>query len=243
MKALNKFAMTGATLATLSIASLAAAPMVAADGTGQIEGGSGVYEIKNLTQNGAYADSITAKCGDEVEYSIRLHNSGYVAVNDINVTATLPNTASSSNTSNVDITYTDGVVPSTTASASVTLDSASDTVNYEDGTAVLYDGNGNKIETLGDTVNTSGLSLGSLNGSTTEYLNFKAEVKCPAPVTTTTPSTPTIVTTTSTPSTPATAAPQLVNTGAGDVIGIFAAATAAGVAAFHFVVRRSLNRQ
>ncbi len=335
MKILTKVIATGTALTSLSFASLTLAPaMVSADGTGQIEGGSTVYQIKNLTEGTPYTNSANAKACEELEYSIRLHNSGYTAVNNINVVATLPSAASTSNTSTMTATYTDGVVPSTTASATVNLDSAQ-SISYEAGTTKLYNASGSLIKTEGDNINSSGVNVGSLNGSTTEFLNFKAKINCPTPVTpayscdelslvaeagktvkltafnttatngatfsnavidwgdnssklttanvvgqthqysnfgtytvvatanfsvdgttksatsvscqkqvTFTQNQPPVVVPPATPSSPSTPAPtQLVNTGAGNIVGIFAATTAAGAAAYRFMVSRRLSRQ
>lgn len=335
MKSLSKAVVTGAALISLPLAALSLAPTVSADGTGQIEGGPSTYEIKNLTQNTPYAQTTSANACDELEYSVLLHNSGYEAVNNINVKATLSSAASTSNTSTMTATYTDGVVPSTTATATVNL-SSSESINYEAGTTVLYNSNNQVIETLPDTITSSGVNIGNLNGSTTEFLNFKAKVGCPTPaapiytcnelnvlaednrtvkitdfattaqngatfsnavinwgdnssnLTTATPvgqthqyaangtytisatahfnvngqdetaggvncekvvtfsaTTPPTVTppATTTPSTPAATPTQLVNTGAGSVVGLFAAVSAAGAVAYRYFLGRRLSRQ
>ena len=150
-----------------------------ADGTGQIEGGN-IYLIKNLTQNSSYSNPASANACDELEYSVRLHNSGFTAVNNINVTATLPTGASTSNTSDMTATYTGGVVASTSASATVNISSAQ-SLSYENGTAKLFDDKGNVLQTLPDTINSSGVNVGNLDGSTTEFLNFKVKISCPTP--------------------------------------------------------------
>jgi hypothetical protein len=164
-------------LCSLVLATLAMTPNVSADSAGQIDGGQ-IYQIANLTQNSKYMNPAYASACDEVEYSIQLHNPNYASVNDINVSATLPASASTTNTSDLTITYTGGSASVTTASATLDLTSAQ-TVTYESGTTVLYAGNGSKIATLPDGITGSGVNVGSLDGSTTEYLNFKAKVNCP----------------------------------------------------------------
>lgn len=233
MNKVNKMIATGATLMSLTVATFGAPAMVAADGTGQIETGSGLYMVKNLTTGTAYATTASANACEELQYSVRLHNTGFTAVNNINLKATLPAAASTTNTSNVTATYTDGVETSATGSVAVTLSSAQ-SVNFEAGTAKLYDGQGNLVKSLDDAVVGNGVDLGSLNGSTTEYITFKAKVNCP-------PTTPPTTVTTTTPPKPATpAAPTtLVNTGAGDVAAVAAVATAAGA----FGYRRFLSRR
>jgi hypothetical protein len=68
----------------------------------------------------------------------------------------------------------------TTANATVNISSAQ-TVSYENGTTQLLDAKGNVIENLPDTITGSGVNIGTLVGSATEYVNFKAKVSCPAP--------------------------------------------------------------
>lgn len=164
-------------LISLVFVTVAMVPRVSADSAGQIDGGQ-IYEIADLTQNSKYMNPAYANACDELEYSIQLHNPGYSSVNDINVSATLPASASTTNTSNVTMTYTGGSASTTTASATLDISSAQ-TVTYETGTTVLYAGNGSKIANLPDGIIGSGVNIGSLDGSTTEYLNFKVKVGCP----------------------------------------------------------------
>jgi hypothetical protein len=120
----------------------------------------------------------------------------------------------------------------------------------------------NAVINWGD--NTSKLTTSSVVGQTHQYAasgtytvsataNFTVNgqnetaggASCEKQVTfsTTTPPTVTPVTP-STPSTPTPAAPtSLVNTGAGNVVGIFAATTALGAAGFRWITSRRLSRQ
>jgi uncharacterized repeat protein (TIGR01451 family) len=226
----NVFKVAGVT--TVALAVLAAAP-VFADGTGNVEGGN-IYRVKNVTQNVNFSNPASANACDELEYSVQLHNSGYDAVNNVVVSATLPASASTSSTSNVTAAYSDGVNPSTSASATVNL-SSSQTISYVSGSTELLDGKGNVLKTLSDGVTGNGVNIGTIDGSTTEYVNFEAKVGCPTtPVTT--PTTPASTTTPAAPS-------QLVNTGPGSVIAIFAAASAAGAVAYRWITARRLSRQ
>ncbi len=204
-----------------------------ADSPGQVTAG---YSIKNLSQNTKYTNPATAGQCEELEYSLRLHNPSYSAANSIVVKATLPAGASTSNTSNATITYSDGVGSPASASATVNLNPALG-VSYEAGSAKLFDGSGNVIKTLPDGVTNSGVNIGSLSGSTVEYVNFKAKTSCkelpPPPKPPVTP-----------PSTPPTTPPTtLVNTGPGDVIGAFSAVTIAGALGYRLYLSRRLARQ
>jgi LPXTG-motif cell wall-anchored protein len=211
-------------------AAMAVMPILAATNTamavspGQLAGGSNVYLVKNLTQKGSYAATASAACGDEIQYSIDLHNTEFGALNNINVAATL---ASTGGNSTVTATPDAGGTTGTTGTVNVSV-ATGGTVSYENGSTTLFDGNGTVIKTLPDTITTSGVNVGMLNGSSTEFVNFKAKVSCSAPTpTTTTTTTPQVKSVTTLP-----------NTGAGDVLGLFAGASGLG-AAGHFVTRRS----
>ena len=213
-------------------AALAVVPVLAVTGSalagspGQLSGGPGntLYQVKNLTQKGAYASAISGTaCNDEIQYSMELSNTEFGALTNVILTATLPsNGGTSTATATTDLGGTSG----TTSSVTVTLGSGQ-TISYENGTTQLFDDKGNVIKTLPDTITTSGVNIGTLIGSTTEFVNFKAKVSCP---TTPTP------TPTPTPTTPKTT--TLPNTGAGDVVGIFTGVSAAGTAAHAIVSRR-----
>lgn len=233
MKSLSKFVATTG-LSGLMLATFTLAP-VTADSPGQIGGGD-IYRIKNLTQNVDYTDPASAKACDELEYKIRLHNSRYDSVSNIVVSATAPVNGISTATA----TYQGGVASSVSDTATLNLTSAQ-SVSYESGTTQLLDGDNNIVKSLPDGVTQSGVNIGSLNGSTVEFVQFKAKVNCPTP-----PKPPvTPPTTPQTPVTPATpAAPTtLVNTGPGSVAGIFAAVTVAGAFAYRWMLGRRLSRQ
>lgn len=228
------------------VAGLAGA--VSADSPGQIGGGD-IYSVKNLTQNTKYSNSTTANACDEVQYSVRLHNPTFSGVKNIVVKASLPAGASTSNTSQMIITYTDGVASPVSDTAVVNLTSAQ-SISYESGSAVLYGTGGQVIRALPDgIVNGAGVNVGSLSGSTTEYVNFKAKVSCPTPPTCKTNCTPQPpVTPPSTPNTPSTPAQPgqpttLVNTGPGSDVAVFLAATLVGMLGYRKYLSRRLSRQ
>lgn len=173
MKKLSKVVATAVTLVTLPLATLVMPAVVSADSPGQIDSGTGVYVVKNVTQNGSYGESASAACSDTLEFSIRLHNSGYGTLNNINVTTTLP---TNGGTSNMTATYTGGVATTATSSVSYSVPT-NGTVSYQAGSTTLYDGNDSVISSnLGNP--TQGVNVGSLNGSTVEFLNYKATVNC-----------------------------------------------------------------
>ncbi len=224
------------------IAAIAAiVPIVALSGSafagspGQLAGGDN-YQVKNITQKGSYTNTISATCNDEVEYSMQLSNTQFGALNNVTLKATLPgNGGVSTATATTDLGGTSG----TSDSVTVNLGS-NQTQTLENGTTTLYDSKGNVIKTLPDTITSSGVNIGTLEGSTTEFVNFRAKVSCP---TTPTPPPTTPPTTPAAPITPTTTPTQLVNTGPGSVIGLFAAVTAISTLAYRFVLNRRLARQ
>jgi hypothetical protein len=170
-----RFSKLAAVFAVLPI--IAVASPVFAGSPGQLAQGSGLYVVKNLTQSGAYNSVINATCNDEVQYSMQLSNTDFSALNNVMLKATFPSNGGTSTA-----TATTELGGNTGAHDSVIVNLGSgQTISYENGTTVLYDGSGHVIKTLGDTVTTSGVNVGTINGSTTEYVNFKAKVSCPTP--------------------------------------------------------------
>jgi uncharacterized repeat protein (TIGR01451 family) len=217
-----RFSKLAAALAVLPI--VAVTSPVFAGSPGQLAQGSGLYQVKNLTQNGSYASTISATCNDEVQYSMELANTGFGSLNNVVLTATLPsNGGTSTATATTDLGGNSGTHDSVT----VNLGSGQ-TIALENGTTTLFDGSGHALKTLPGTI-TSGVNIGTLNGSTTEFVNFKAKVNCPAPPVTppTTPTPPQVLAKTT----------SLPNTGPGDVAELFVGASGLG-AAGHFIVNR-----
>lgn len=152
------------------------ASLVFAGSPGQLAQGTSIYEVKNITQNSGYAKTLSATCNDEVQYSVMLANTGYGDLNNVTLTATLPSAGGvSTATATTDLGGNSGTHDS------VTVNLASGSQGYESGTTTLYDGNGNVIKTLPDTITTSGVNVGTIVGSTTEYVNFRAKVGCSTP--------------------------------------------------------------
>ena len=164
------------------VAALAVLPVVAvaspvfAGSPGQLAQGTNLYMVKNLTQNGSYAKTISASCNDEVQYSMMLANTGFASLNNVVLTATLP---SSGGVSNATATTDLGGNSGTHDSVTVNLGS-NQTITYENGSTNLYNDKGGLIKNLPDTI-TNGVNVGTINGSTTEFVNFKAKVNCPTP--------------------------------------------------------------
>src|SRR3569833_1069971 len=167
MKIVSKLAATAAILPIVAFASTAFA-----DSPPQLGGGADVYVVKNLTQAGSYASIVNANACDELKYSVRLHNTALSAFQDVKLSDSLPSASSTINTSTATATTNLGGASGTSDTATVDLSSAQ-TIGYENGTAVLTDANNNVIRTLQDTITSSGVDIGPLNGSTTVFVQFK----------------------------------------------------------------------
>lgn len=222
------------TAAAVIIPVVGLAAPVFADSPARIGNGD-IYRVANVTQKTDFADPATANACDELEYKVRLHNSSFTQATNIVANATLSSAAATQNVSKMTITFEGGDSSSLSDTATVNLTSAQG-ISYESGTTQLLDANNNVVKSLSDGVTAGGVNVGNLNGSTTEFVQFKAKVNCPTTPPVTPPTTP------STPSTPA-APTTLVNTGAGSVAAIFAAATVAGIALYRVVLGRRLSRQ
>lgn len=212
------------------------AGVAAANPAGQIEGGD-IYRVRNVTKNTAFTDPATADACETVQFRVRIHNPGPDALTGVKVKATLNTEASTSHSSTITVSADNANPASTTDTAGVNLSSAQK-MSYVAGSTELLDANGAKMETLGDSILSDGVSVTNGVGVSTEqkrFVQFSAKVDCPTPPVTP-PATPPATTTPAAPT-------KLVNTGAGSVIGIFAAATAAGIAAYRVVLGRRLSRQ
>ena len=182
MKSLSKLVAIASGLTVLALAAFSVSPVLA-DSPGQIEGGN-IFQIQNLTQKSSFANPATANACDELEYSVQLANVGYGNLSNVTVSVNLPTTSGTSNAATMTASGQTGGTPATstiTATATVNISSAQ-TVSYVNGSTQLLDEKGNLIENLPEGVTTqSGVNIGTSVGSAIEYVNFKAQVSCPAP--------------------------------------------------------------
>ncbi len=181
MKNFSKIVAIATGLTFLAFGAFSLSPALA-ESPGQLEGGSVVYEVKDVTSNGSYANTINANKCDELEYSIELDNDGYGSLSDVTVKANLPTATATSNTSTFVATTASGGISGTTGSTTVNLSSAQ-SISYMPGTTELFNSAGTVIETIPDSngiFSQNGFDIGGLVGSTTEFVNFKAKVNCPS---------------------------------------------------------------
>lgn len=163
---------------TVLAASLAVVPMLAfaapvfADSPGQLASGPDLYQVRNVTKNGAYGSSASATCNEVVKYSVKLANSEFGLLTNVTVKASLQNgnmTATATNAANL--------ATSVSGTATVSLDKG--TLSYIAGSTKVYDVNGAFIKDAADGVTAGGVNVGNLNGSTREFVQFQAKVNCP----------------------------------------------------------------
>lgn len=146
-----------------------------ADSLGQLTSDANTFMVANQTQNGSYANTVNANCNEELLYSVRLHNSEFGGLTNVQVSANLMSGK---------MTAVPAQGTSQGASGSVTVNlPANGSLAYQSDSTVLYNANGGVIGALPDGITTVGVNAGNINGSTTEFVNFKAKVACP-PVTT-----------------------------------------------------------
>jgi len=191
---------------------------VSADSPGQLTGGPQVFQVKNLTKNTNYSNSTSASCNDSLKYSVRLHNAAYGGLTNIMVKVNLPN-------GSMTATPAEGASSGTSGSVKVSV-ASNGSLNYTSASSKLFNSQGGLIKNLPDTITSGGVNIGSMAGSTTEFVQFTAKVSClelPTP-------TPVVKSETT----------KLPNTGAGAIFGLFIAATAIA-AVGHLIVRRIKN--
>jgi len=165
---MKKFASLAA-LVMLPVLSLVfSAPAFAAPG--QLAGGSNLYKVRNVTQNGGYSSSISAVCNDTVKYSVEVSNTQYGALTDVTVKANLAS-------GNINVSAKNDAGNTVTSNGHVTV-SNNGTLQYIAGSTSLYTVSGAFVKTLADGVTSNGVNAGDLGGSTREFVQFQAKVKC-----------------------------------------------------------------
>lgn len=190
---MTKFSKIAAGLAVVPVVAFAV-PAFADGATGQIEQGD-IYRAKNMTTGSAFADNITATCGDTVAFRVRIHNGGPETLTNVKVKATLVTAAGTSHGSTVTLTADNNQDGKTvTANAGVTT-AATTTAVYVAGSTQLLDysttpGGESVIKNLPDGVLTDGVNIGSVGPTTpqTEEVQFQAKLNCETP-----PPTPTTI--------------------------------------------------
>lgn len=176
---MSKLLNATASLLTLAVFAVAS-PTVLAIPAGQIEGGD-FYRVKNVTRNGAFADTIDADKCEVVQFKVRIHNPGPDPLTGVRVQATLPTAASTSHSSQVAVSATNANPTSRTDTAAVRLPAAY-TISYEAGSTQLLDPNSAVIQNLPDGIVGNGVDVpGGVGVSLNQirHVQFKAKVNCP----------------------------------------------------------------
>ena len=153
---------------------LAFAAPVFADSPGQLSSAPTDYEVKNVTQNGAYGQSASAACNETVKYSVLLANSEFGLLRNLTVKANLASGAISASAVNA-------ANDTTSVSGSVNV-SHPGTLQYVNGSTVRITSDGQTRTPQGDGVVTAaGENVGELTGSTQTFVQFEAKVHCETP--------------------------------------------------------------
>jgi LPXTG-motif cell wall-anchored protein len=168
---MKKFAFLVAAFAMLP--ALVGSTSAFADSPGQLSNGATNYKVRNVTQNGAYAQTATAVCNDVVKYSVILSNSDFGLLKDVTVKANLASGAINASAKNAADATT-----SVSGSAKVTTDG---TLKYVPGSTVRIKSDGVTRTALSDGVTANGVNAGDLNGSTQIFVQYEAKVNCDKP--------------------------------------------------------------
>jgi hypothetical protein len=166
---MTRFSKLATALAVVPV--VAFASPVLADSPGQLTGGPDTYMVKNLTKNGNYVNEVSPVCNDQLQFSIRLHNAAFGGLTNVQVSANLVS-------GKMTAVPAEGASQGTSDTVIVNLPSGG-SLAYKSGTTILYDSNGNVIKNLPDGITTVGVNVGDIAGSTTRFVNFKANVACP----------------------------------------------------------------
>lgn len=197
--------------------------------------------------NGAnVTDTVNVKDGDIVTLRAYVHNNAdpnkigeaAAVAKNVRIHVQLPNDSKTSQTV-VAFISADNASPASINDTMQVAGNSALSLSYVAGSATFEhkaDGVNMHVDPVDDSVVTkNGASLGGIRGcfQYSGYVTLKVKVSMP-----TTPTTPPVTTTTTpTPVKPTT----LVNTGAGSVLGMFAAVTALGAVAYRKVISRRLS--
>src|SRR6185312_14728078 len=135
---MRKVSTLAAAIAVVPVLAISGSAFATTENPGQIEQGN-IYRVKNITTSGSFAENITAKCGDTVEFRVRIHNGGPATLTNVKVAATLNEASSTSHGSQVSLSADNNLHDMVvTANAGVNTDKAT-TATYVSGSTQLLD--------------------------------------------------------------------------------------------------------
>lgn len=211
---MKKFAMVATALAVAP--SLAFSAPAYANSPGQLSQVPDFYQVRNVTKNGAYGSTASATCDEVLKFSVKLANAEYGELNNVTLKGAMSGSMTASAKNSADQT--------TSVSGSVSVSTDKGSLVYVPGSTVNLDVNGNLIKNLPDGIVAGGVNKGSLAGSTREFVQFQAKVKCDTP---------------ETPETPEKPAPKVIaSTGTGSTIATMFGLSALAAGLGYFVQKR-----
>lgn len=163
-----------AALAVVAVPVLAFGGHVSADSPGDLAGGADIYQVRN-TNNSTWGSSASAACGETLKYSVKLSNTDFGQITNIRVKASYNGAMTATGTA------ADGNATSTTGSVSVSVPAGA---TLEADTAFgtqLVNTSGAFIANLSGDITGDGVVVDKLAGSTREFVQFQAKVKCQTP--------------------------------------------------------------
>ncbi len=223
-------------------------------------GGGNIFQSKNVTQNGEYNDPTTVACNETVRFRLYLHNAGPETADSVKVKVAFPGTTGTSSVVTATVTPSNADPRFATVSDTATVNSTSAVkLSYVAGSAEYFNNSGTRLGALNDSIVSTGADIPggvgvSLNNAKYVALNAKATcetIVTPGDIQVCELATKKVITikenqfdsskhTTdlskcaATPVTPK----EIPNTGAGDVLALFAVVTIAGAIAHRVVLGR-----
>ena len=188
MRLLNKLSSITTAVVLTGSMFLVNSGLASASSYGQIESGNSNYTIANVTNNSGFSNTQTANACDVVEYRLHLYNPGPDPINDVKVEATINTVTPYTQFVSTATAFAPNSLSSQVNFQSTLNIASAQTQSYVSGSTVLLDSAGNVIKSsanggLADTITmgAGGIDIGSLGESVQEFLEFKAQISCPAP--------------------------------------------------------------
>lgn len=172
--------------AALAVIPVLAFTTVSAGAIGQVGAGD-IYRVRNVTTNGEFANTTTATCNQEVQFRVRIHNSGPDTITNVKVKATLYGQDTTNHGSEVTVSA-DNLIngDAVTDVAGVTTDKSA-SISYVTGSTQLLGyaetGPSPVLRGLPDGIVEGGVNIGSVEPLTpaTRSVQFKAKFNCDTP--------------------------------------------------------------
>lgn len=171
-------------LGAFMVATAATSSVLATYDFGQLGSGD-IYRVRNVSDNQtSFVKVANADLCETVQFKVRVHNAGPKTLTNVKVKATLNQSAVSTTHTSTATVSADNNRENAVATGTASVDlSKAGKISYVAGSTELLDTNGNKLQSLGDTLLTSGVNIGSVAVSLNNmrFVQFKAKFNCEEP--------------------------------------------------------------